>query len=68
MATAPLTAEKHAMAHEIEQRDAWVFESSTYATRAARANTLIWLDVPMILRLAVASDTEVVTKLRANPA
>lgn len=48
------TAEKHAMAHEIEQKDAWVFEggmSSTYATRAARADTLIWLDLPMVLRL-----------------
>jgi len=47
-------AQKHAMAHEIEGKNAWVFEggmSSTYATRAARADTLIWLDLPMVVRL-----------------
>ena len=46
--------EKAAMAHEIEARVAWIFEggmSSTYATRAARADTLIWLDLPVSLRL-----------------
>lgn len=47
-------AEKHEMAHAIETRDAWVFEggmSSTYETRATRADTLIWLDLPLGLRL-----------------
>lgn len=46
--------EKQAMAHAIEATPAWVFEggmSSTYATRAARADTLIWLDLPVGLRL-----------------
>jgi len=48
------TPEKHAMAHAIENTDAWVFEggmSSTYETRAGRADTLIWLDLPVALRL-----------------
>lgn len=46
-------AEKHGMAHAIEATDAWVFEggmSSTYDSRAARADTLIWLDLPVMLR------------------
>ncbi len=45
--------EKHVMAHAIEARENWVFEggmSSTYDTRAARADTLIWLDLPVMLR------------------
>lgn len=45
--------EKHAMAHEIEAKPAWVFEggmSSTYESRAARADTLIWLDLSVGLR------------------
>ena len=47
-------AEKHVMAHAVEAREAWVFEggmSSTYGSRAARADTLIWLDLPMPQRL-----------------
>lgn len=47
-------AEKHAMAHAIEAQEAWVFEggmSSAYDTRATRADTLIWLDLPVGLRL-----------------
>ncbi|RYH04041.1 DNA topology modulation protein FlaR [Salipiger sp. IMCC34102] len=47
-------AEKRSMAHAIERQEAWIFEggmSSTYASRAARADTLIWLDLPMPLRL-----------------
>ncbi len=45
--------QKHAMAHAVEAQDAWVFEggmSSTYDSRAARADTLIWLDLPVALR------------------
>lgn len=48
------TPERYALAHEVEARDRWIFEggmSSTYATRAARADTLIWLDLPVGLRL-----------------
>jgi adenylate kinase family enzyme len=47
-------AEKHALAHAIEAQDAWIFEggmSSTYDSRAARSDTIIWLDLPIGLRL-----------------
>ena len=47
-------AEKRAMAHAIEAQARWIFEggmSSTYDSRAARADTLVWLDLPMPLRL-----------------
>ena len=46
--------ERVEMAHEIEAQEAWVFEgglSATYANRAARADTAIWLDLPLTLRL-----------------
>ena len=45
--------EKIAMAHEIEAQDAWIFEggmSATYDNRGSRADTLIWIDLPMSLR------------------
>lgn len=48
------TAEKHAMAHEVEAKESWVFEggmSSTYDSRIDRADTFIWLDLPLGLRL-----------------
>jgi len=41
------------MAHAVHDGDAWVFEgglSETYDHRAARADTLIWVDLPMTLR------------------
>lgn len=47
-------AEKIALAHAIEARAEWIFEgglSATYDTRAARADLVIWLDVPLGLRL-----------------
>jgi adenylate kinase family enzyme len=47
-------AEKVTMANAIEAKDLWVFEgglSTTYDNRAARADTLIWIDLPMTLRL-----------------
>ncbi|MFA3918149.1 AAA family ATPase [Ruegeria hyattellae] len=47
-------AEKIAMAHQIEARPCWVFEgglSATYDNRLARADTVIWLDLPVALRL-----------------
>ncbi|MEX0350538.1 MAG: AAA family ATPase [Paracoccaceae bacterium] len=46
--------EKIAMAHEIEAQARWIFEgglSATYDNRLARADTLIWLDLPVGLRL-----------------
>jgi adenylate kinase family enzyme len=45
---------KIAAALAIEARDEWIFEgglSATYASRCARADTVIWLDLPVTLRL-----------------
>jgi len=42
------------MALEVERGDAWIFEggfSTTYAHRISRADTLVWLDLPVALRL-----------------
>lgn len=47
-------AEKDRMSHEVHMEDAWIFEgghSNTYAERVARADTFIWLDVPVARRL-----------------
>ncbi len=47
-------AEKIAMANAIEASDAWIFEgglSSTYDNRAARSDLIVWLDLPLLLRL-----------------
>lgn len=47
-------SEKTIMAQAIHRKDQWIFEgghSSTYAERASRADTLIWLDVGLIKRL-----------------
>lgn len=46
--------EKILMASAVEARDYWVFEggmSSTYESRMARADVLVWLDLPVGLRL-----------------
>lgn len=46
--------EKIRIAQDIEARERWVFEgglSSTYTNRAARADMLVWLDLPIALRL-----------------
>ncbi len=46
-------ADKIPMVRAIIAQDHWVFEggnSATYADRAARADTLIWLDLPVWLR------------------
>ncbi|MEM8790377.1 MAG: DNA topology modulation protein FlaR [Pseudomonadota bacterium] len=43
-------AEKLVLAREVEARERWIFEgglSTTYAERAMRADTLIWLDFPL---------------------
>ena len=47
-------AEKDRLVREAHAGEAWVFEgghSATYGERLARADTLIWLDVPLGLRL-----------------
>ena len=46
--------EKAKLAHAIEIQDKWIFEgglSVTYGNRMARADTLIWLDVPVGIRI-----------------
>jgi adenylate kinase family enzyme len=46
--------EKLPLIRQIHARDAWIFEgnnSSTFAERTARADTMIWLDLPVGLRL-----------------
>ena len=45
---------KDRLTREVHAEDAWLFEgghSRTYDERAARADTLIWLDLPLPLRL-----------------
>ncbi|MGL4238187.1 AAA family ATPase [Tabrizicola sp.] len=46
-------AEKIRLALEVEAQERWIFEgglSATYDNRVARADTLIWLDLPVGLR------------------
>lgn len=46
--------EKTRLCHEVEAREAWIFEgghSATWGNRLARAEMLIWLDLPLPLRL-----------------
>ncbi len=48
-------AEKTPLVLDIIARDKWIFEgghSVTYPDRVARADTFIWLDLPVTLRLA----------------
>lgn len=47
-------SERIELSHAVERGDAWIFEgnfTSTFDNRAARADTLIWLDLPVGLRL-----------------
>ncbi len=47
-------AEKLALTNEIELREAWVIEggiSATFPNRIARCDMLIWLDLPITVRL-----------------
>ncbi len=46
-------AEKDVMCAEVHSRDRWIFEggrSQTWAERLDRADTLIWLDFPLLVR------------------
>lgn len=46
--------EKSRMCEDVHARDTWIFEgnhSSAYPGRIARADTCIWLDLPVALRL-----------------
>ena len=47
-------AEKLRLARAVEAGEAWIFEgglSATYASRAARADLILWLDPPFALRV-----------------
>ncbi|WP_225030035.1 AAA family ATPase [Xinfangfangia pollutisoli] len=47
-------AEKTRLCHAVEAQERWIFEgghSETWANRLARAEMLIWLDLPVGLRL-----------------
>lgn len=47
-------AEKDLLTRRIHAKDAWIFEgghSRTYGERAARAQLLVWLDLPIGLRI-----------------
>ncbi len=47
-------AEKVVMAHAVEAGERWIFEgglSATYENRASRAELIVWLDLPVWLRL-----------------
>ncbi|MDX8354683.1 AAA family ATPase [Cognatiyoonia sp. IB215182] len=47
------TDEKSTMCHAVHMQDEWIFEgghSRTYAERVARADTFVWLDLPVVLR------------------
>ncbi len=47
--------EKSALTHAVHIQDRWIFEgghSRTYPERVSRADTFIWLDLPVTLRLA----------------
>lgn len=47
-------SEKDALTRSIHAKESWIFEgnhSNTYAERVSRADTLIWLDLPLALRL-----------------
>ena len=46
--------EKDRMTHEVHMKYSWIFEgghSSTYAERVGRADTFLWLDVPVGRRI-----------------
>jgi adenylate kinase family enzyme len=48
-----LLPEKIKMANAVEAQDTWIFEggfSDTYENRAANADTIIWIDLPVSLR------------------
>ncbi len=48
------TGEKSRMTQEVHAKQAWIFEgghSATYPERIARADTFIWLDLPLAVRL-----------------
>lgn len=63
-------AEKTRRCQEIHAREAWIFEgghSATWADRLDRADTLIWLDVPLAVRLWRVVKRTVISYGRTRP-
>lgn len=64
------TAEKIRLARAVEAQESWIFEgglSATYASRAARADLLIWLDVPVGLRMWRVARRTLIWLCRTRP-
>ncbi|MEO1111717.1 MAG: DNA topology modulation protein FlaR [Pseudomonadota bacterium] len=62
--------EKGRMTHEVHIQDRWIFEgghSSTYPERVARADTFVWLDVPVGLRIYRVLKRSVVNYGKTRP-
>jgi adenylate kinase family enzyme len=62
--------EKTRLCRDVEARDAWIFEgghSATWDTRLARADLLIWLDIPVALRFWRVLRRTVVHRGRSRP-
>ena len=62
--------EKDRLTREVHARDAWIFEgghSRTYPERIARADTFVWLDVPVGLRLVRVLRRSAVYRGRTRP-
>jgi hypothetical protein len=63
-------AEKTRLCLEAEQRERWVFEgghSTTWPSRVARADMLVWLDLPVGLRLWRVTRRAIVGLGRTRP-
>lgn len=46
--------EKDLLTYEVHMKDSWIFEgghSNTYEERVSRADTFVWLDIPVALRI-----------------
>ena len=62
--------EKTRLCREVEVREAWIFEgghSATWDTRLARADLLVWLDLPVALRFWRVLRRTVVHRGRSRP-
>jgi adenylate kinase family enzyme len=62
--------EKNTLTREIHAKDAWIFEgnhSSTFHERVARADTLIWLDLALWLRVIRVLRRTVIYLGRSRP-
>ncbi|MEM7239966.1 MAG: DNA topology modulation protein FlaR [Pseudomonadota bacterium] len=64
------TDEKARLTREVHARQRWIFEggfSDTYRDRAARADTLIWLDIAMWRRMVRVIRRMIVNRGKSRP-